>query len=413
MGTSGLEVPRWEGLLWQRYKTDECGSSGSNNRDYTEGEMNDCHPDGHSGGMEHSNPESDAVGNGNSNSNSNSISNINSNSNSNSESNTDVIMGTDTGLADCIPTPDLSVIESHPDSSGVAINSIETAQTEFFSDELHTLNFNVIREERYVRAFRVEFMSRTDEMDAREVEEAFLYSLMDAGDNKKKNDAEESFCSRNDLMFYSLMKCLALKPPLCLPFQSLLPVLLVPAGRGVCRDGAAIFMPSKDDYLEFVYYHEKRKEPSLSSSRQANKRLGEWRGVDYNIPKVPSLQDVREERSLETPTGAGGDSSDPDTIATKREIPDPACTERSLIGYVTSGRFCGSPCGSVSYGFCDATLLQEMAISAAHLLLEYQGIGTTGSRSPPRGRVLSLVMFRSPRSRWLRPALVDIISVLQ
>jgi hypothetical protein len=397
VGTVGLEVPRWDGLLWQGYST-ECDSSSNIYRDQAEEELSDSHAGGHTGGREIINPESDAAGD--------------SNCNSNSNSNTGVMMDTDAGSADCVPVPDLSAVNFPPDSSGVTVNLMDTAQNEFLTDERQTLSFNVIREERYVQAFRVEFMSRTDEMDAREVDEAFLCSLMNTGgDNNKKN---ESFCSRNGLMFYSLMECLVSKPPLCLPFQSMLPVLLVPAGRGVCRDGAAIFMPSKDDYLEFVYYHEKRTEPSLSSSRQANKRLGEWRGVNSNIPKNLTIQDARKKRSPEISTKGDMSDPNPDRDPMCGDL-SPACAERSLIGYVTSGRYCGSPCGSVSYGFCDATLLQEMAISAAHLLLEYQGIGvgTTGSGSPPRGRVLSLVMFRSPRSRWLRPALVEIVSVLQ
>jgi hypothetical protein len=85
---------------------------------------------------------------------------------------------------------------------------------------------------------------------------------------------------------------------------------------------------------------------------------------------------------------------------------------RVVMGYVTSGRYSGSPCGAPSLGLCDLMRLGQMNISAAEQLLEYQGIGNVGSRSPPRGRVLSLVMFMSPRSKWLRPALMDVISVL-
>lgn len=404
MGINGLEVPRWDrdGLLWQACSTDDCSSSNRGNRDCAEEEreLNDSHADCHTGGREIINPESDDGGKSNSECNRNS-------SSSSSSCVTDMIIGTDTDLIECVEVPDPSTINSCPDIPCIEMRVMDTALTEFSSDERQTLDFNVIREERYVRAFRLEFMSRSNEMDAREVDEAFLYSLMSAGGDKNRGDVKkENFCTRNNQMFYSLMECLASKPLMCLPLQSLLPVLLVPTGRGVCRDGAVIFMPSKDDYLEFVYYHEKRAESSLSSSRQANKRLGEWRGVDSNIPK--DLQDARKEESLNTCTRC--DVSDHDPMC---EASSPGSGGRGLIGYVTSGRYCGSPCGSVSYGFCDATLLQEMAISAAKLLLEYQGVGTAGSRSPPRGRVLSLVMFRSPRSRWLRPALVDIISILQ
>ena len=63
----------------------------------------------------------------------------------------------------------------------------------------------------------------------------------------------------------------------------MLPVLLVPTGRGVIKDGCTIFMPSKNDYLKYVYYHENRCKLSTSSTRQGDKRLGEWRGVNMNI----------------------------------------------------------------------------------------------------------------------------------
>ena len=392
MGASGLEVPRLDNLLWQGLSDDKNDSSSCAGR--IEEEMNDAQADFNTGERKINIPESDAA----------------NNSNSSSDGNTDVVMVVDTGHIEGDQVPEQTVINSSTsrDDSNNAEGATDMAQV----DEGYSQTFNVIREERYVRAFRVEFMSCSDDMDSREVDEAFLYSFMAKGDEKNMNDArKEDFYSRNWKLFYSLMECLARKPPLCLPFQSFLPVLLVPIGRGVCRDGTAIFIPSKDDYLEFVYYHEKRAEPSLSSSRQANKRLGEWRGIDSNIPRTRCGRKAKEKRS-DIP--AGGAISDLGSIpATREDRSSEICEERNLMGYVTSGRYSGSPCGSVSYGFCDATLYQEMAISAAQLLVEYKGTGIVGSRSPPRGRVLSLVMFRSPRSRWLRPALVDMISVLQ
>ena len=130
-----------------------------------------------------------------------------------------------------------------------------------------------------------------------------------------------------------------------------------------------------------------------------------------------------------------------------------------MLGYITSGRYHGSPCGSSSYGFCDARLTYDMQQHAAEMILQYaesdtinnetntdihhssninsndqninknnnqkgkfessknesrsDDIGSQSKVGPknPRGGVLSLVMFRSPRSLWLRPGLIDIVSV--
>ena len=107
-----------------------------------------------------------------------------------------------------------------------------------------------------------------------------------------------------------------------------------------------------------------------------------------------------------------------DTVASHEgsegiESGDSGCEGRTTLGCVTSGRYAGSPNGAVSYGLCDAMLLQEMTVSAAQILLEYQRTGNSSARPPPRGRVLSLVMFKSARSRWLRPALIEIVSALR
>ena len=83
--------------------------------------------------------------------------------------------------------------------------------------------------------------------------------------------------------YCTLFQSFILKLPLSLPFQIMLPVLLVPTGRGVIKDGCTIFMPSKNDYLKYVYYHENRCKLSTSSTRQGDKRLGEWRGENMNI----------------------------------------------------------------------------------------------------------------------------------
>lgn len=318
----------------------------------------------------------------------------------------------------------LKVIE---EEAAAHIDSIEEVK---MRKSKYRVNFNVAREEKYARELRVESTCVGKEAKC-DVEKAFLYSMMDFRNILKKSleaGNNEEFYIKNDALFYSLMENLISKPPLYLPRQTMMHVLLVPTGRGVCRDGAVIYMPTKDDILEYVYYNEKKSQNSLSSFRQANKRLGEWRGIDFNTP-TPSVHKKHGDLTQETAT----DSGDVDGAVINHEESQRihsgeqnkkegggenegedlnARVNRVVMGYVTSGRYSGSPCGASSLGLCDLMRLGQMSISAAEQLLEYQGIGIVGSRSPPRGRVLSLVMFMSPRSKWLRPALMDVISVV-
>jgi hypothetical protein len=308
------------------------------------------------------------------------------------------------------------------EEAAVHIYSIEDA---IMRESKYRVSFNVAREEKYVRELRVESTCVENEVKC-DVDKAFLYSMMDFRNILKR--LKEEFYIKNDALFYSLMGNLISKPPLYLPRQTMMHVLLVPTGRGVCSDGAVIFMPTKDDILEYVYYNEKKSQNSLSSFRQANKRLGEWRGIDFNTP-TPSVHKKYSGLIKETAT----DSGDADDAVInyeesrgihneeQKKIKDGGENKvedlngrvnRVVMGYVTSGRYSGSPCGAPSLGLCDLMRLGQMSISAAEQLLEYQGIGNVGSRSPPRGRVLSLVMFMSPRSKWLRPALIDVISVV-
>ena len=310
-----------------------------------------------------------------------------------------------------------------------AAGLIESIEEVIMRESKYRVSFNVAREEKYVRELRVESTCVEEEVKY-DVEKAFLYSMMDFSNILKrlKADNDEEFYIKNDALFYSLMGNLISKPPLYLPRQTMVHVLLVPTGRGVCRDGAVIYMPTKDDILEYVYYNEKKSQNSLSSFRQANKRLGEWRGIDFNTP-TPSVHTKHGDLTKETASGSG----DVDDAAINHEeskgihngevknievggenkVEDlNDRVNREVMGYVTSGRYTGSQCGAPSLGLCDLMRLGQMSISAAEQLLEYQGIGNVGSRSPPRGRVLSLVMFMSPRSKWLRPALMDVISVV-
>ena len=321
---------------------------------------------------------------------------------------------------------EIDALKVTDEEAAVRRDSIEEV---IMRESKYRVSFNVAREEKYVRELRVESICVENEVKC-DVEKAFLYSMMDFRNILKrlKADDNEEFYTKNDALFYSLMGNLISKPPLYLPRQTMMHVLLVPTGRGVCRDGAVIYMPTKDDILEYVYYNEKKSQHSLSSFRQANKRLGEWRGIDFNTPS-PSAHTKHSDLTKET----ASDSGDADDAVINHEesqginnggqkkskgggeskVDDlHSRVNRVVMGYVTSGRYSGSPCGAPSLGLCDLMRLGQMSISAAEQLLEYQGIGNVGSRSPPRGRVLSLVMFMSPRSKWLRPALMDVISVV-
>lgn len=382
VGRYGLEVPCWEGILWDRWVGDSSG---------------DCNHTPNDDNQEIIEEEID-------------IDKIDFDKSGIIEIENEGMVGSD--------------VEDLTDHTLEAAESVRKHE--------QRINFNVVREEKYVNLFRVESTSRTDGDSVRDVNMAFFYSLMDFKNIVKKSlkeDNNEEFYDKNDALFYSLMKNLVLKSPLHLPLQTMISVLLVPTGRGVCRDGAVIFMPSKDDILEYVYYNEKKSSNSLSSFRQSNKRVGEWRGVDFNTT-VPSVDKKCSELIQETVTSNTGDLVDAvmthenSQTLIKNDQNNRKCgdndkmvnlhdnVDRVVIGYVTSGRYSGSHCGAPSIGLCDITRLQDMNFAAAHLLLEYQGIGNVGSRSPPRGRVLSLVMFMSPRSKWLRPALIDIISLV-
>lgn len=280
-------------------------------------------------------------------------------------------------------------------------------------EELHRAShcrlFNVVREERYVQIFRAESIAQPDNDSTlycdKDAAMAFRYSLMKPQDRRKSSAEDDDFYDKHDALFYSLMRSMVSKQLPYLPSRTMLPVLLVPSCRGITKDGAVIYSPSQADYLEYVYYHERRSEPSLSSSRQANKRLGEWRGVDMNRSEITSSSSVKTPRNLKHRAHPG----------MEEEIPchGNGGEGRVILGCITSGRYAGSPNGAVSYGLCDAMQLQLMTVSAAKVLLEYQRTGNDGARPSPRGKVLSLVMFKSARSRWLRPALIEIISVLQ
>jgi hypothetical protein len=130
------------------------------------------------------------------------------------------------------------------------IDSIEDA---IMRESKYRVSFNVAREEKYVKELRVESTCVENEVKC-DVDKAFLYSMMDFKNILKrlKADNNEEFFMKNDALFYSLMGNLISKPPLYLSRQTMMHVLLVPTGRGVCRDGAVIYMPTKDDILDQV-----------------------------------------------------------------------------------------------------------------------------------------------------------------
>ena len=436
----------------------------------------------------------------------------------------------------------------------------------FEGGDHQTLKFAVAREEKYVRTFRVESLCCGEEDDESEVATAFYFSSVTVGvcsnDKNKNNDkngnkngnknrnGSNDYNKQNDNYryankngdlndninndnddkkemkiqfieyFYTLLQSFLLKPALSLPFQIMLPILLVPIGRGTVRDGTVIYSPNECDYINFIYCHERRAESTLSCGRQSDKRMGEWRGENLNVPGLKNVPGVGSNRECNsnidtnnkintnnnntstnnnsssssssssrnsnsgsnsnTDTGSGGNNDDSSNSSSSSSS---SSSGRKVIGYITSGRYHGSPFGMSSYGLCDAIKLNEMQRYAAQLILKYadtdtdtdnilsvnnvdkksnknrnevgsvtgsgsgggdynrhnndhslteiaqrkekiqNGTGTTSVPGPeifeknekkskyPRGKALALVLFQSPRSKWLRPGLIEIISV--
>ena len=91
-------------------------------------------------------------------------------------------------------------------------------------------------------------------------------------------------------------------------------------------------------------------------------------------------------------------------------------TPRKVIGFVTSGRYKGSPSGAVAFALCDAALLVEAQKTAARWVLASTNSALDGNTGKAVRTdltpLLNLVHFRSPCSGWLRPSIFDVVSVV-
>jgi len=161
-----------------------------------------------------------------------------------------------------------------------------------------------------------------------------------------------------------------------LPFSTLVTVLLHRVGKGMPAVGAAIYSPLLNDYRLCVHHDtNKTKQTSLRGAR-----LGEWAGVELsNIP-----------------ISFNGHIFSCNTNDLKDEN-----GSRKLLGYVTGGSQCNYRFNDKAVGLCDITKLHE-----SYLAL----IEASSSRGKTRcEHGCSLVLYRNPNSKWLRPALSKII----
>jgi hypothetical protein len=186
--------------------------------------------------------------------------------------------------------------------------------------------------------------------------------------------------------FVAVLTQLARRPIPPLLSRTLLPVLLTVSGRGRPQDGSQILAPTGDDCRLWVLHHLCRASPCQDAARTGSRRVGEWRGL----------------RLDDTATG---------------EEPPPGA-QRPVLGLVTSGVHKGSPSGAVCVALCDAVAVSCAQRAAAQWALD-QVLQQSDSNDdddkditalPPVSSLLSLVLFRSPNSDWLRPAFVDIVA---
>ena len=144
-----------------------------------------------------------------------------------------------------------------------------------------------------------------------------------------------------------------------LPFRTLVRVLLTCNGRGTPQCGAEICRPTLDDYRQWMQYMRQRATPTTSKGR----RVGEWWGQPLNCDEK----------------GGEGD----------------ACNaSRAVVGYVSTAfkaELSRNPV--IAVGFCEAVGLKNML---------------DGALQVATGAVALLVLYRNSRSRWLRPAIMEI-----
>lgn len=146
--------------------------------------------------------------------------------------------------------------------------------------------------------------------------------------------------------------------PHALPFNTIVSVSIVAASRGVPASGARLFQPSAEDIACFEYYFQQKRSVDLSGVR----RLGEWRGIEEEVPLCAAKD-----------------------------------TPRMLIGFVSSGLLCPRGNCGVGVGGCNALRLYETFRSN---LLHVQYDVRDARR---------LVLFQNPGSRWLRPAILNVV----
>jgi POPLD (NUC188) domain len=262
-------------------------------------------------------------------------------------------------------------------------------------------NFLVAREELYVDAFRVVSSIRSAAAQCSNFDlddctnEDLLACLL------RTQKFEEGSTSEGDDVAHRMLilQLLASRDLPALPFATALHVLLVPASRGVPVDGTEIIAPSSADYQQWIYYHTRRSCASVSSTRNANKRIGEWRGCGPG-PGVSGNTAIEL-----TGMDVAGVGDETDEYTNNRVVG--SSVSRKVIGMVTSGRYKGSPQGMPSLGLCDALLLIAMQSHAAQV--------ATMNKLPPECSVMNiicLVLFRCPSSKLLRPGYIDVISAV-
>ena len=161
-----------------------------------------------------------------------------------------------------------------------------------------------------------------------------------------------------------------------LPFSTLVTVLLHRVGKGMPAVGAAVYSPTLSDYRLYAHYHaNKTKQTSLRGTR-----LGKWTGVELTNTSTPYNSHIF----------SSGTSDIEDEQGT-----------RTLLGYITGGSQYHYHFSDKAIGLCDITRLHESYLA---LIEASSSIGRTQC-----DHACSLVLYRNPNSKWLRPALSKII----
>ena len=277
----------------------------------------------------------------------------------------------------CMAVPRWAALGLRPAAGDGNTSSDQHHQQE--EDQDHE-SFVVVRDDEYVRSFQLHSL----------VGNRFCLT--------KTMNVEDATAAYAD--YIDLATKFTLQPAIQLPNRTLLSVLLTVTGRGCARDGSEILAPREADYRLWDFYHSKRAEPCIASTRKANKRVGEWRGACHMSTII-----VNDHSHESTPDNNVNETMTADLM-----------TPRKVIGFVTSGRYKGSPSGAVAFALCDAALLVEAQKTAARWVLASTNSALDGNTGKAVRTdltpLLNLVLFRSPCSGWLRPAIIDVVSVV-